>query len=56
MRVLSFVYICYSQNKFYVRIHSKFHSGWAYIALLLLVIAVINAAVGCSQKNLQAKS
>ena len=24
----------------------KFHSGWAYIALLLLIVAVVNAAVG----------
>ncbi len=24
----------------------KFHSGWAYVALLLLVIAVINAVLG----------
>jgi hypothetical protein len=24
----------------------KFHSGWAYLALLLLVIAVANAAIG----------
>nr|WP_315197957.1 hypothetical protein [uncultured Flavobacterium sp.] len=29
----------------------KFHSGWAYIALLVLVIAVINAIVGLSSKK-----
>nr|WP_315254306.1 hypothetical protein [uncultured Flavobacterium sp.] len=29
----------------------KFHSGWAYIALLVLVIAVINAILGISSKK-----
>jgi hypothetical protein len=29
----------------------KFHSGWAYIALLVLVIAVINAIIGISSKK-----
>lgn len=29
----------------------KFHSGWAYIALLLLVVAVINAVIGMSSKK-----
>jgi hypothetical protein len=29
----------------------KFHSGWAYIALLLLVIAVINAVIGLTSKK-----
>ena len=29
----------------------KLHSGWAYIALLLLVIAVINAVMGMSSKK-----
>ena len=28
-----------------------FHSGWAYIALLLLVVAVINAVIGMSSKK-----
>lgn len=27
------------------------HSGWAYIALIMLVIAVINALIGLSAKN-----
>ena len=27
------------------------HSGWAYIALLLLVVAVINASIGMSSKK-----
>ena len=29
----------------------KFHSGWAYLALLLLVIAVINAVIGLASKK-----
>lgn len=29
----------------------KFHSGWAYIALLLLIVAVVNAAVGLLGKK-----
>lgn len=29
----------------------KFHSGWAYLALLLLVIAVINSLIGFSGKK-----
>lgn len=29
----------------------KFHSGWAYLALLLLVFAVINSFVGMSSKK-----
>jgi hypothetical protein len=29
----------------------KFHSGWAYIALLLLVVAVINSFIGSSSKK-----
>lgn len=34
----------------------KFHSGWAYIALLTLVIAVVNAIIGLvSNKEFKAK-
>lgn len=29
----------------------KFHSGWAYLALLLLVIAVLNSFIGLFSKN-----
>ncbi|KIA87823.1 hypothetical protein [Flavobacterium sp. AED] len=29
----------------------KFHSGWAYIALLLLVVAVINSFIGMASKK-----
>ena len=29
----------------------KFHSGWAYIALLLLVIAIVNSLIGMNSKK-----
>ena len=29
----------------------KAHSGWAYVALIVLVIAVVNALIGLSAKN-----
>jgi hypothetical protein len=29
----------------------KFHSGWAYLALLLLVFAIINSFIGMSSKK-----
>lgn len=29
----------------------KFHSGWAYLALLILVIAVVNSLLGMSSKK-----
>lgn len=29
----------------------KFHSGWAYIALLLLVVAVVNSFIGMASKK-----
>lgn len=34
----------------------KFHSGWAYLALLLLLVAIVNSFVGMiSKKEFQAK-
>ncbi len=29
----------------------KFHSGWAYLALLLLIVAVVNSAIGMTSKK-----
>lgn len=29
----------------------KFHSGWAYLALLLLVVAVVNSVLGMASKK-----
>jgi hypothetical protein len=39
------------KNLFMYTILQKFHSGWAYVALLVLVIAVINAIIGMSSKK-----
>jgi hypothetical protein len=33
----------------------KFHSGWAYVALLLLIIAVVNALLGVFFKEFTAR-
>jgi hypothetical protein len=45
-----FVYICYSKNKLYVPIYSKIPFRLA-IALLLLVVAVVNALMGMLSKE-----
>jgi Na+/H+-dicarboxylate symporter len=29
----------------------KFHSGWAYLALLLLIVAIVNAIIGMTSKK-----
>ena len=29
----------------------KFHSGWAYLALLLLVVAIVNSVIGMTSKK-----
>lgn len=29
----------------------KFHSGWAYLALLLLVVAIVNSLIGMTSKK-----
>jgi hypothetical protein len=29
----------------------KFHSGWAYLALLLLVVAIVNSWIGANSKK-----
>jgi hypothetical protein len=39
------------KNFFMYTILQKIHSGWAYIALLVLIIAVINAIIGMSSKK-----
>jgi NADH:ubiquinone oxidoreductase subunit 2 (subunit N) len=48
---MAFIYICYSKKNTMYHFIQKFHSGWAYIALLLLVIAVINSFIGMSSKK-----
>jgi NAD/NADP transhydrogenase beta subunit len=44
------IFVIPKQNTMYHFIQ-KFHSGWAYIALLLLVFAVINSFIGLSSKK-----
>ena len=48
---MPFVYICFSKIKTMYDFIQKFHSGWAYLALLLLVFAVVNAFMGMSSKK-----
>jgi hypothetical protein len=40
-----------NKNIFMYEIIQKLHSGWAYIALLLLVIAVVNSFIGLFSKK-----
>ncbi len=47
-----FCYICFEQKtQFMYNFLQKFHSGWAYLALLLLVVAVVNAIIGVTSKK-----
>ncbi len=47
-----FCYICFQQKtKFMYNFLQKFHSGWAYLALLLLLVAVVNAIIGFTSKK-----
>lgn len=47
-----FCYICFEQkNCFMYYFLQKFHSGWAYLALLLLLVAVVNAILGLTSKK-----
>jgi hypothetical protein len=34
----------------------KFHSGWAYLALLLLIVAVVISLLGMFKKNLRLRT
>jgi len=46
-----FVIFVSLKNKKMYSFVQKFHSGWAYIALLLLVFAVVNSFLGKSSKK-----
>ena len=48
---MPFLYICYSKNKIMYHFVQKFHSGWAYVALLLLLVAIINSWIGMTSKK-----
>jgi hypothetical protein len=40
-----------TKTQFMYEFIQKFHSGWAYLALLLLVVAVVNAFIGMASKK-----
>ena len=40
-----------TKNIFMDNFIQKFHSGWAYLALLVLVIAVVNSFIGMASKK-----
>ena len=40
-----------TKNIFMYNFIQKFHSGWAYLALLVLVIAVVNSFIGMASKK-----
>jgi hypothetical protein len=47
-----FCYICFKQKtQFMYNFLQKFHSGWAYLALLLVLVAVVNAVIGVTSKK-----
>lgn len=47
-----FCYICFKQKtQFMYNFLQKFHSGWAYLALLLLLVALVNAIIGVTSKK-----
>ena len=48
---LFFLYLFKTKNIFMYNFIQKFHSGWAYLALLVLVIAVVNSFIGMSSKK-----
>lgn len=43
---LFLLYLLQTKTKFMYNFIQKFHSGWAYLALLILVVAVVNALIG----------
>ena len=44
------IFVTLKNKKMYTFVQ-KFHSGWAYVALLLLVFAVVNSFLGKSSKK-----
>ena len=53
MRVFLCLFFLYLLKKtlFMYDFIQKFHSGWAYLALLVLVVAVVNSFIGMSSKK-----
>ena len=46
-----FIIFVKTKTLFMYNFIQKFHSGWAYLALLILVIAVVNSLIGLSSKK-----
>lgn len=46
-----FIIFVKTKNYFMYHFIQKFHSGWAYLALLLLIIAVVNSVIGLVSKK-----
>jgi hypothetical protein len=46
-----FIIFVKTKTQFMYEFIQKFHSGWAYLALLLLVVAVVNSFIGMSSKK-----
>lgn len=49
--ILFCLYLLFKKTKSMYQFIQKFHSGWAYIALLLLIIATANALIGMLSKK-----
>jgi hypothetical protein len=45
------LYLLFKKTNYMYQFIQKFHSGWAYLALLLLVIVVVNALIGMLSKR-----
>ena len=51
-----FITFVKTKNLFMYEFIQKFHSGWAYLAVLVLIIAVVNSLIGIiSKKEFMAK-
>jgi len=46
-----FIIFVETKNYFMYYFIQKFHSGWAYLALLLLIITVVNSVIGLVSKK-----
>jgi Zn-dependent protease with chaperone function len=49
--MLFFLYLKIKQTKTMYTFIQKIHSGWAYLAFLLLLVAVVNSLIGMSGKK-----
>ena len=49
--VIFAIFVFNKKTQFMYNFIKQFHSGWAYLALLLLAFAVINAIIGFTSKK-----